>query len=59
MKIFLVTEGEYSDYRVVTAALMRSKAEEFLADDIDPATGHSKRGRYAYTYQIEEMEALS
>lgn len=58
MKVYLITVGAYADYEVVGVALTHEKALAFVADDYDPKTGRSKRGRWAEAYQIEEMDAL-
>lgn len=59
MKVSVITEGEYSDYRIVGVALTRELAEAVVAGDYNPDTGFSKRGRYADAYQIEEFEVLT
>jgi len=59
MKVYLIAEGEYDDYRVVGVALSRELADAFVVADYNPDTGFSKRGRYAYDYEIDEREVLT
>lgn len=59
MKVSVITEGEYSDYRIVGVALTRELADAVVAGDYNPDTGFSKRGRYAEAYEIEEFEVLT
>lgn len=56
MKAFILTTGEYSDFRVESVWLDREEAEAWIAMDHDPETGYSKRGRYADAYNIQEWD---
>lgn len=58
MKIYVITAGEYDDYMIYAVTTSKEKAKAFLADDIDPDTGYSKRGQYAEAYDVEEWDTL-
>ena len=53
MKIYVVTQGEYSDYHIVTTFLDEKIANEFVTKM------SSKINRYSSEYAVEEHEILN
>ena len=51
MKVYVVTQGEYSAYHIVGVTLDREKAERWLK------LYEENTNRYAYSAQVEEFEA--
>ena len=51
MKVYVVTQGEYSEYHIVGVTLDREKAERWLE------LYNSEKGKYYYVAEIEEYEA--
>ncbi len=54
MKAYLVVLGEYSDFKIDSVWLDKAECEAYVQRDIDPETGYSVRGKYAYELEIQE-----
>ena len=52
MKIYIITQGEYSDYHIVTTFLDENVAKKFVSDM------NTKFTRYSQDYRVEKYELL-
>jgi hypothetical protein len=58
MPVYVIVSGEYADFGVEAVALTPEARDAYIANDLDPETGYSKRGRYAYSLDVIEMEPV-